>query len=47
MLKDKKQRERNRKSVFVTSRLDSIEVTTGSNYIKPLVQFFRRREKRW
>jgi uncharacterized protein (DUF58 family) len=36
-----------RKSLFVTSRLDSIEVTTGENYIKPLVQFFRLRERRW
>ena len=37
----------NRKSLFISSRLDSIEITTGENYIKPLVQFFRLREKRW
>ncbi|HLG32120.1 MAG TPA: DUF58 domain-containing protein, partial [Ignavibacteriaceae bacterium] len=36
-----------RKSLFVTSRLDSIYVSTGENYITPLVQFFRLREKRW
>jgi uncharacterized protein (DUF58 family) len=36
-----------RKSLFVTSRLDSIEVNTQENYIKPLVQFFRKRERRW
>lgn len=42
-----KEKEKIRKSVFITSRLDSVEVTTGSNYIQPLVQFFRRREKRW
>lgn len=36
-----------RKSLFVSSRLDSIYVTTGENYITPLVQFFRLREKRW
>ncbi|RPI69571.1 MAG: DUF58 domain-containing protein [Ignavibacteriales bacterium] len=36
-----------RKSLFLTSRLDSIEVNTGENYIKPLVQFFRKRERRW
>jgi uncharacterized protein (DUF58 family) len=37
----------NRKSLFISSRLDSIEVNTGQNYIKPLVQFFRMRERRW
>jgi uncharacterized protein (DUF58 family) len=47
MLLYRKEKERIRNSVFVTSRLDKIEVTTGSNYIQPLVQFFRRREKRW
>jgi uncharacterized protein (DUF58 family) len=36
-----------RKSLFVTSRLDMINVTTGENYITPLVQFFRLRERRW
>ncbi len=36
-----------RKSLFLTSRLDSIEVNTDQNYIKPLIQFFRKREKRW
>jgi uncharacterized protein (DUF58 family) len=36
-----------RKSIFISSRLDSIEVNTGQNYIKPLVQFFRMRERRW
>ncbi len=43
-------REKNiaeRKSLFLSSRLDSIEITTGENYIKPLVQFFRLRERRW
>jgi uncharacterized protein (DUF58 family) len=46
----KQMRERNiakRKALFISSRLDSIEVDTGQNYIKPLVQFFRMREKRW
>ena len=36
-----------RKSLFLSSRLDSIEIQTGQNYIKPLVQFFRLRERRW
>jgi uncharacterized protein (DUF58 family) len=43
-------RERNiasRKSLFISSHLDSIEINTGQNYIKPLVQFFRMRERRW
>ena len=47
MLSDRKEREKLRNSIFVKSNLDRIEVTTGSNYIQPLVQFFRRREKRW
>jgi uncharacterized protein (DUF58 family) len=47
MLLYRKEKEKIRNSMFVTSRLDKIEVTTGSNYIQPLVQFFRRREKRW
>lgn len=35
------------KTLFLTSRVDSIRIQTGQNYIKPLVQFFRLREKRW
>lgn len=41
------EREKIRNSIFLKSNLDRIEVTAGSNYIQPLVQFFRRREKRW
>ncbi len=47
MIFNRIEKEKLRKSLFIKSRLDSIEVTTGSNYIQPLVQFFRRREKRW
>ncbi|MEO8398293.1 MAG: DUF58 domain-containing protein [Ignavibacteriaceae bacterium] len=36
-----------RKWLFLSSRIDSIEVQTGQNYITPLVQFFRMRERRW
>ncbi len=36
-----------RKSLFITSRLDSIYVRTGENYITPLVNFFKLRERRW
>lgn len=47
MIFNRIEKEKLRKSLFIKSGLDSIEVTTGSNYIQPLVQFFRRREKRW
>lgn len=36
-----------RKSLFISSRLDSIEIKTGENYVTPLVNFFRLRERRW
>jgi hypothetical protein len=36
-----------RKSLFISSRLDSIYVQAGSNYVTPLVNFFRLRERRW
>jgi len=36
-----------RKSLFISSRLDSIEIETSQSYIKPLVDFFKQREKRW
>jgi uncharacterized protein (DUF58 family) len=45
--KRKKQIQEKRKSLFITSRLDSIYVQAGSNYITPLVNFFRLRERRW
>lgn len=37
----------NRKALFVSSRLDSVEIETGGSYVKPLVDFFKMREKRW
>lgn len=36
-----------RKSLFISSRLDSINIYTGADYVKPLVQFFKMRERRW
>ncbi len=36
-----------RNSLFVSSGLDSIQVTTGEDYVKPLVRFFKLRERRW
>jgi glutaredoxin 2 len=38
---------RKMKSLFLSSKLDNIEISTGDNYIKPLVQFFKMRERRW
>jgi uncharacterized protein (DUF58 family) len=36
-----------RKIVFLKSRLDDIEVRLDQPYLKPLIDFFRLREKRW
>lgn len=36
-----------RKSLFISSRLDSIEIEAGGSYIKPLIDFFKMRGKRW
>jgi uncharacterized protein (DUF58 family) len=36
-----------RKSMFIKSRLDAVEVHLDRPYMKPLVDFFRLREKRW
>jgi uncharacterized protein (DUF58 family) len=36
-----------RKSLFIKSRLDDIEVSLDQPYLKPLIDFFRLREKRW
>jgi uncharacterized protein (DUF58 family) len=47
MFSEHREKEKVRNSIFIRSGLDKIEVTAGSNYITPLVQFFRRREKRW
>ncbi len=34
-----------RKSTFIKSRLDAIEINTSESYVKPLANFFRKREK--
>ncbi len=44
---ERRENEKIRNSVFIKSGLDKIEVTTGSDYIKPLVKFFRRRARKW
>ncbi len=35
------------KDLFLRSRIDSIKVDASKSYIKPLVDFFKVREKRW
>lgn len=35
-----------RKNIFLSSRLDSIDIETDEDYVKPLVQFFKMRGKR-
>jgi uncharacterized protein (DUF58 family) len=36
-----------RRQLFVSSRLDSIDIETSGSYVRPLVDFFKLREKRW
>jgi len=36
-----------RKMLFITSRVDSIEIKTNVPYLKPLTEFFKMRAKRW
>jgi len=37
----------NRKSLFISSGIDSIKIKTEDSYVKPLVEFFKLREKRF
>jgi hypothetical protein len=39
--------ERLRRSAFISSRLDAVDIRLDQPSMKPLVDFFRRREKRW
>jgi len=41
----KQDKERN--ALFLSSRLDQINIELGQSYIRPLVDFFRLRERRW
>lgn len=36
-----------RKKMFLSNKIDSIEIKTGENYVTPLVNFFKMRERRW
>lgn len=42
-----KQLSERRKFIFRSNKIDSVNISTGENYIKPLVQFFKLRERRW
>lgn len=46
MIRTKELSER-RKYIFRSNKIDSVNILTGENYIKPLVQFFKLRERRW
>jgi len=37
----------NRKQLFIRSKLDSIEIPLDRPYMRPLIDFFRLRERRW
>jgi len=39
--------QRERESAFLKSRLDEIKIRLDQPYLKPLVDFFRLRERRW
>jgi hypothetical protein len=39
--------QRSRKSLFLRSRLDAVDLRVDEPYLKPLSDFFRRREKRF
>jgi uncharacterized protein (DUF58 family) len=42
-----KEREEQRKALFISGRLDVVKINAGESYVKPLVNFFKQREKRW
>lgn len=46
IIKMNRENEIKRKNIFLSSRLDSIDIDTGGDYVKPLVQFFKMRGKR-
>jgi uncharacterized protein (DUF58 family) len=39
--------EEKRRQLFISSRIDKINVNTDQSYVKPLVDFFKLRERRW
>jgi uncharacterized protein (DUF58 family) len=47
LLREQKRLKQYRNSLFISSHIDTINITASSSYIKPLVDFFKLREKRW
>ncbi|MBI3585695.1 MAG: DUF58 domain-containing protein [Ignavibacteriales bacterium] len=43
----RKTMEQARRSVFIKSKLDAIDIRLDQPYMKPLIDFFRLRERRW
>ena len=39
--------QKGRRSTFLKSKLDKVEIPLDKPYMKPLVEFFRMRERRW
>jgi hypothetical protein len=39
--------QKSRRSLFLKSKLDGVEIPLDKSYMKPLVEFFRLRERRW
>lgn len=42
-----KEREDFQNNLFLKSRVDTIKINIASSYVKPLIDFFKLREKRW
>lgn len=47
LLREQKRLKQYRNSLFISSHIDTINITASASYIKPLVDFFKLREKRW
>lgn len=39
--------EERRKHLFRSGKIDTIEINIGESYVRPLIDFFKLREKRW
>ncbi len=42
-----KEREFFQDNLFKKSRVDTIKINTSTSYVRPLIDFFKLREKRW
>jgi len=41
------ERENLQNELFKKSRVDTVKINTASSYVRPLIDFFKLREKRW